>query len=98
MPDRPPHFFLDQNIPREVALWLRTERPGWRVSHVSEVGLEGKPDSDVFRWAQANGAMIVTYDEDFADGRLFPLDSHSGVIRLRVWPTTVEATKEALSR
>jgi predicted nuclease of predicted toxin-antitoxin system len=98
MPDPPLHFFLDQNIPREIAVWLRAERPDWKVSHVMEAGLMGKPDADIFRWAQSNGAVIITYDEDFADARLFPLGSHHGIIRLKVWPTTVEATKEALSR
>jgi predicted nuclease of predicted toxin-antitoxin system len=92
------HFLLDQNISREVAAWLQAERPKWKVWHVGDVGLMGKPDSDIFRWAQSNNAIIVTYDEDFADARLFPLGSHHGIIRLRVWPTTVEKTKGALSR
>jgi hypothetical protein len=29
---------------------------------------------------------------------LFPLGSHHGVIRLRLWPTTVETTRAALER
>lgn len=41
---------------------------------------------------------VVTFDEDFADARMFPVGSHSGVIRLRVWPTTVEKTQAALAR
>ena len=98
MPDPHLHFFLDQNIPREIAAWLRAERPDWKVSHVHDAGLLGRADADIFRWAQAHEAIIVTYDEDFADARLFPLGSHHGIIRLRVWPTTVEATKEALGR
>ncbi|MGA2543340.1 MAG: DUF5615 family PIN-like protein [Verrucomicrobiota bacterium] len=98
MPDPRLHFFLDQNISREIAVWLRAERPDWKVSIVQDAGLMGKPDADLFRWAQANGAIIITYDEDFADARLFPLGSHHGIIRLKVWPTTVEATKKALSR
>jgi len=65
---------------------------------VKEVGLDGRPDEEVFRWAQANQAMIITYDEDFADARLFPLGSHFGVVRLRVWPTTIEETEAALER
>jgi predicted nuclease of predicted toxin-antitoxin system len=92
------HFLLDQNIPREVAVWLHIERPEWKVSHVYDADLMGKPDADIFRWAQENNAIIITYDEDFADARLFPLGSHHGIIRLRVWPTTVEKTKEALNR
>jgi len=32
------------------------------------------------------------------DARFYPLGSHAGVIRLRVWPTTTEKTIEALDR
>jgi predicted nuclease of predicted toxin-antitoxin system len=49
-------------------------------------------------WAQENGAIIVTYDEDFADSRFYPLGHHHGIIRLRVWPTTTEQTQNALQR
>lgn len=41
---------------------------------------------------------MVTFDEDFADARMFPVGSHAGVIRLRVWPTTVEKTEAALDQ
>lgn len=89
---------LDQNISREVATWLRGLRPAWRVAHTAEVGLHGKPDEDVFAWAQCEGATIVTFDEDFADQRSFPVGRHADVVRLRVWPTTVEETEAALGR
>jgi predicted nuclease of predicted toxin-antitoxin system len=55
-------------------------------------------DAEIFLWAQAHQAIVVTYDEDFADARLFPLGTHSGVIRLRVGPTTVEKTEAAMER
>jgi predicted nuclease of predicted toxin-antitoxin system len=42
--------------------------------------------------------MIVTFDEDFADQRSFPLGRHWGVVRLRIWPTTIEETQQALLR
>ncbi|MBI2895534.1 MAG: DUF5615 family PIN-like protein [Deltaproteobacteria bacterium] len=89
---------LDQNVSREIAPWLRALRPSWVVNHVSEVGLLGADDADIFDWAVANGALIVTFDEDFADQRSFPVGSHHGVMRLRVWPTTVEETQSALAR
>jgi len=41
---------------------------------------------------------VVTYDEDFADARFFPLGSHHGIVLLRVWPTTIEETITALTR
>ncbi|MDQ6631088.1 MAG: DUF5615 family PIN-like protein [Verrucomicrobiota bacterium] len=89
---------MDQNIPQEVAAWLREKYPTERIYHVNEIGLKGQTDPDIFRWAQLNQAIVVTYNEDFADARSFPLGSHCGVIRLRVWPTTVEKTQESLER
>lgn len=89
---------LDQNVPRAIAPWLQTRRPHWTISHTSEVMLSGRPDEDVFTWAQQRHALIMTFDEDFADQRAFPLGSHAGIIRLRVWPTTIEETQRALDR
>ena len=89
---------LDQNVPRAIASWLRTRRPQWTVYHTSDVALSGRPDEEVFAWAQQRLAMIITFDEDFADQRTFPIGFHAGIIRLRVWPTTIEETQDALER
>lgn len=98
MPEPPIRFLLDQNVPQEIVAWLQEQRPGWLIEHVNQIGLRGQPDRDIFLWAQANQAIVVTYDEDFADVRMFPLGSHWGIVRLRVWPTTVESTQAALQR
>jgi predicted nuclease of predicted toxin-antitoxin system len=98
MPEPGLRLLLDQNIPQACAVWLRQERPGWTVWHTNETGLEGRPDAEIFRWAQERSAVVISYDEDFADARSFPLGAHHGVIRLRVWPTTIEATVAALQR
>lgn len=92
------HVLVDQNIPRSIAEWLKTKKPTWTVHHTSDVGLNGEPDARVFEWAQENEALILTFDEDFADQRTFPVGEHAGVIRLRVWPTTVTETRTALDR
>lgn len=89
---------LDQNVPRAIAQWLNTQRPQWTIYHTSDVELSGRADEVVFAWAQTRQAVIVTFDEDFADQRSFPIGSHAGIIRLRVWPTTVEETQQALAR
>jgi predicted nuclease of predicted toxin-antitoxin system len=68
------------------------------VVHASETGLQGATDREVFAWAQRQQAVIVTFDEDFADQRSFPVGTHCGVVRLRVWPTTVEEVESALRR
>jgi len=91
-------ILLDQNIPPPTTLWLQKLKSGWKVCHVKEVGLEGKSDDDIFDWAQKEQMVIITYDEDFADKRLFSTRNHAGIIRLRVWPTTVEETQNALER
>ena len=84
-------LLLDQNVPAAITDWLRTQRPEWTVRHVKDLGLEGEPDDAVYRLAQRDGAIIVTFDEDFADSRLYPLGKHCGVIRLRVWPGSGKA-------
>ncbi|MDL1888339.1 hypothetical protein FBQ96_01920 [Nitrospirales bacterium NOB] len=97
MPDRLT-ILLDQNVPQAVVSWLKLLRPTWAVFHTGEVGLSGKADEEVFAWAQQQSAVVVTFDEDFADGRSFPAQRHHGIVRLRVWPTTIEETEQALGR
>jgi predicted nuclease of predicted toxin-antitoxin system len=92
------HVLLDQNIPRSVATWLRQVRPDWQVIHASDVSLALASDEAVFDWAQAHHAVLLTYDADFADQRIYPVGTHAGVVRLRVYPTTAEATCAALER
>ena len=91
-------ILFDQNIPPLVCEFLRKHKPEWEVRHVSEVGLQGASDDAIFRWAQRHGSIVITFDEDFADARMYPAGSHAGVVRLRVWPTTIEETEAALGR
>lgn len=60
--------------------------------------MSGAADQDILLWAQANNSIVITFDEDFADARMYPVGTHAGVVRLRVWPTTVEQTEVALAR
>lgn len=98
MPKLPLGILLDQNIPRDIAAWLKSQRPDWTVRHVNDVGLTGKADVEIFLWAQKESSIVITFDEDFADTRTFKLGAHCGIIRLRVWPTTSEATMSAIQR
>ena len=89
---------LDQNVPLDVAAWLKMKKPNWLVFHAKEESLDKKSDLELFNWALDHEAAIITFDEDFADQRSFPVGTHFGVIRLRVWPTTIEETQNALQR
>ena len=93
MPDRLT-ILLDQNVPQAVVSWLKLLKPTWAVFHTGDVGLSGKSDEEVFAWAQQQSAVVVT----FADGRSFPAQRYHGIVRLRVWPTTIEETEQALER
>ena len=98
MPEEIRRILLDQNIPQALLIWLREKLPGWEVRHVNELGFQGRSDEFLYLWALENRAIIVTYDEDFADSRFYPLGHHHGIVRLRVWPTTIEQTQNALDR
>ena len=98
MPEEFQRILLDQNIPQALSEWLEEKLPEWEIQHVNKLGFQGKPDEFLYLWAQENGAIIVTYDEDFADSRFYPLGHHHGIVRLRVWPTTIEKTRSAMER
>lgn len=91
-------ILFDQNIPPVICEFVRKRKPDWEVRHVNDVGLQGAPDEVIFRWAQSDLSIVITFDEDFADARMYPAGSHAGVVRLRVWPTTIENTERALVR
>jgi predicted nuclease of predicted toxin-antitoxin system len=88
---------LDQNVPYEAAAWLAAHL-SCRAVHVYDQGLIHWSDADIVRWAAERGAVTITFDEDLADLRRFPLGSHAGIVRIRVDPTTPEATIAALRR
>jgi len=91
-------ILLDQNIPQALSGWLKGTLHDCEIRHVNQLGFQGKTDEFLYLWAQKNEAIIVTYDEDFADARYYPLGQHHGIIRLRVWPTTIEQTQSAMIR
>ena len=88
-------ILFDQNIPPVVCGFVRKRKPHWEVRHVNDVGLQGATDDAIFQRAQSDLSIVVTFDEDFADARMYPVGSHAGVVRLRVWPTTIENTETA---
>jgi predicted nuclease of predicted toxin-antitoxin system len=89
---------LDQNVPRAVKQWFLEVRPAWSVYHTSDVELDHRTDEELYDWAQEHRAIIITFDEDFADQRSFAKGEHAGIIRLKVWPTSTQEVQKALTR
>ena len=57
-------FLVDAQLPPALARWLVGQ--GHEARHVADIGLSASSDSEIWDRAQADGAVIVTKDEDFA--------------------------------
>lgn len=57
-------FLIDNQLPWALANWLH-ER-GHEAEHVLTVGLAQESDTAVWDYAQAQAAILITKDEDFA--------------------------------
>ena len=62
----------------------------------SEVGQARADDQQILQKAIAENRILVTLDEHFGDWVILPLSRHSGVIRLKVNPTTSKNVVEVL--
>lgn len=56
-------FVVDANLPPALATWLREQ--GADADHVVDLGLSRASDAELWEWAKANGATLVSKDEDF---------------------------------
>ncbi|MBI4690945.1 MAG: DUF5615 family PIN-like protein [Nitrospirae bacterium] len=81
-------LYLDQMFNIRIADALRTE--GHDVLRASEIGQARADDKEVLHKAIADNRILVTLDEHFGDWVILPLSRHSGVIRIKVNPTTSE--------
>ena len=79
---------------QEVAHALIEE--GHDVVRASEVGQARADDQQILKKAISENRILVTLDEHFGDWVTLPLSRHTGVIRLKVNPTTSEKTLELL--
>ncbi len=79
-------LYLDQMLRLEVAQALRDE--GYDVLRASEIGQARADDYQILQKAIVENRILVTLDEHFGDWVILPLSKHSGVIRLKINPTT----------
>jgi len=61
-------FLVDAQLPPALCGWLRGR--GHEAVHVSDVGITGASDAAIAARAEADGAVLVTKDEDFGLLRL----------------------------
>ncbi len=73
-------FLVDESLGVGVAMILREVK--WNVKDVSEVGLKGHPDENVYAFAKKEGRILLTHDEDFLNNSNYPLKGCPGIIIL----------------
>lgn len=83
-------FKLDENLPRDAEALLRNA--GHDVHTVLNEQLGGNPDPLVFDASQAEDRILVTFDLDFSDIRVYPPASHAGIWVLRPHTQSIENT------
>ena len=81
-------LYLDQMLRVDVAQALKNE--GHDVLRAVEVGQDRADDYQILQKAITENRILVTLDEHFGDWVVLPLSEHSGVIRIKINPTTSE--------
>lgn len=83
-------FKLDENLPRDAEALLRDA--GHDVQTVLEERLGGNPDPEILKACRGESRVLITFDLDFSDIRLYPPASHSGVWALRPRTQSIDNT------
>ena len=60
-------FVVDAQLPPALARWIADQEHD--AEHVADAGMTAASDREIWRYAEAVGAVIVTKDEDFARRR-----------------------------
>ena len=92
-------LLADENIHPRVVQALREQ--GKDVSTVLEVGLSGRPDTEVLEKARGDGRVVVTHDGDFGRLAVSAGQGHAGIVYLRpghIDPTMVLQSLDAIER
>jgi len=83
-------FKLDENLPRDAEALLRNA--GYEVQTVLDERLGGRPDPQILDACRSEARVLITFDLDFADIRLYPPTSHAGIWVLRPLTQSIENT------
>lgn len=72
---------IDEDLPRQIADLVAAR--GYDAATVMGQGWQGASDDELWPRVQDEGRWLITADKGFADLRLHPAGSHTGVILLR---------------
>jgi len=75
-------FLIDEDLPPSLATDL--SRPDRPAMHVQDIGLRGRPDGEVFKYALDHRLALITRDLGFAASQEWELANHAGLIVVRI--------------
>jgi predicted nuclease of predicted toxin-antitoxin system len=64
---------------------------GYEAEDVRDVGLRGHSDAEVYAYAQAHTATLISCDKGFTNLLRFPVGSHAGIVVIRIADETPPA-------
>jgi len=91
-------FKVDEDLPREVAVLLRSV--GHEAETVHDEGMSGFADEDIGKKCQDESRALVTLDVGFANVQTYPPEEYRGLIVMRLRrqdkPSVLSALRAAL--
>lgn len=76
-------FLIDECVSFQT--YRLISKLGFTVKTVLDITHSGATDSDIFKIAQNQSLVIVTLDRGFGDIRIYPPNSHNGIIVLKAY-------------
>jgi len=89
-------FLADENIPPALVDLIR--KRGFDIEDVYKIGKSGLSDEGIMEIARVEKRILISFDKHFADIIKYPLNSHHGVIRIRIHPPLISNLIEAFER
>lgn len=71
-------FVIDEDLPRSTGPLLK--KLDYEVYDIRDCGLRGSNDTEIFRFAVAQRAILITGDLGFGNILTYPLKSHFGIV------------------
>jgi len=85
-------FLIDEDLPRSLVQDLKTI--GIEAQHVQDIGLRGRSDDEIFRYAVDHEAILVSADLGFSNRLRFPIGMHSAIVIVRFPNEVPNATQK----
>jgi predicted nuclease of predicted toxin-antitoxin system len=87
---------IDEDLPKIAVQMLRDR--GYQADSVTEQGMGGWKDPDLWQAVQAEHRFLITADKGFADVRFYAPGTHAGVLLLRPDEDGIRPVVELLRR